>query len=279
MARSLNPAIENSLQQSSLWNSRLKKDCFSQNVFFTIRNNQIDIYHKGGRLFCFDKDGYKTHIKYASVITSIGKDYLTEKALSGYKLAADFEKNYTRIKENCFNYSGLEALGVSELYHKYSYLSDSDVVVLDIEVSFKSLNEKNKQDRIDILLYKKSTKTLQFVEAKHYSNPELWVGPTPKAIGQVKRYESQISKKKAILSEYSDYVKTLNRIFNLSLPKPIEIEDKVTLLIFGFDDDQKKGRLKKGIIEKTAYKGIKNYNIGVIKKLKKMETLWNSKVL
>jgi hypothetical protein len=55
--------------------------------------------------------------------------------------------------------------GVSSLYHKHSYLSDNNIVVLDIEVSFESFNEEHSQDRIDILLYKKDTKTLQFVEA------------------------------------------------------------------------------------------------------------------
>jgi len=280
MKRGLEKTIESNLRKSNLWTHKIKNDCKAQNVFLAIRNNQVDLYHKGGRLFCFDGNGFKTHLKYASVIIANGKDYLTESELSGYRLASDFETNYQRIKENCSNYSRIEASGVSDLYHKHSYLSDrNDVVVLDIEVSFESLNEKNKQDRIDILLYNKDSKTLQFIEAKHYSNKEIWSKTTPEVISQIKRYESQIAKRKPkILLEYSEYVRILNRIFNITLPEPKDIEDKVALLIFGFDNDQRDGRLKKLITKKTEYSGIKNYSIGNIKQVV-TENLWKAKVL
>lgn len=279
MKRGLEETIENNLRTSNFWTHYIDNDCKDQNVFLAIRNNQIDFYHKGGRLFCFDRNGFKTHLKYASVITANGRDYLTESELSGYRLASDFETNYQRIKENCSNYSGIEASGVSDLYHKHSYLSSSNVVVLDIEVSFESLDEQKKQDRIDILLYNKNSQTLQFVEAKHYSNKEIWSKPTPEVISQIERYESQIAERKSeILTEYSEYTRTLNRILNISLPEPTDIEDKVTLLIFGFDNDQKNGRLKKLITGKTEYSGVKNYSIGNIKQVV-IENLWKAKVL
>jgi len=279
MKRGLEETIENNLRTSNFWTHYIDNDCKDQNVFLAIRNNQIDFYHKGGRLFCFDRNGFKTHLKYASVITANGRDYLTESELSGYRLASDFETNYQRIKENCSNYSGIEASGVSDLYHKHSYLSSSNVVVLDIEVSFESLDEQKKQDRIDILLYNKDSQTLQFVEAKHYSNKEIWSKTTPEVISQIERYESQIAERKSeILTEYSEYTRTLNRILNISLPEPTDIEDKVTLLIFGFDNDQKNGRLKKLITGKTEYSGVKNYSIGNIKQVV-IENLWKAKVL
>lgn len=279
MKRGLQETIEINLTTSNFWTHYIENDCKAQNIFLAIRNNQVDLYHKGGRLFCFDRNGFKTHLKYASVITANGRDYLTESELSGYRLASNFETNYQRIKENCSNYSGVEALGVSDLYHKYSYLSNRNVVVLDIEVSFESLDEQNKQDRMDILLYNKDSQTLQFVEAKHYSNKEIWSKTTPEVIRQIKKYESQIAKRKSeILTEYSEYVRTLNRIFNISLTEPIDIEDKVTLLIFGFDNDQKKGRLKRLITRKTDYSGVKNYSIGNIKQVV-IENLWKASVL
>ena len=156
MKRSLDKIIEDKFIASSLWSNHIEQDCKKQNVFFAIRDNRIDLYHKGGKLFTYDKNGFKTHLKYASVITANGKDYLTESELSAYKLASDFETNYERIKENCSNYSGIEASGVSDLYHKHSYLSNSNVIVLDIEISFESLNEEKHQDRIDILLFNKA---------------------------------------------------------------------------------------------------------------------------
>jgi hypothetical protein len=277
--RKLDNSIIDDLKNTDLWAEKINKDCNRQKVFLAIRNNLIDLYHKGGRLFSFGKQNFKTHLKYASVISTNGKDYLTESELSDYKLAADFKTNYHRIKENCSNYSGIEAAGVSAIYHKHSYLSDNNIVVLDIEVSFESFNEENIQDRIDILLYKKDTQTLQFVEAKHYSNKEIWSRTTPEVIKQVNRYETQIFERKSeILSSYSEYVKIINNIFNISLPEPTDIDDKATLLIFGFDRDQKTGRLKKLITENSEYSGIKNYSIGNIKQVV-MENFWNAKEL
>jgi hypothetical protein len=49
-------------------------------------------------------------------------------------------------------------------------------------------------------------------------------------------------------------------------------------LIFGFDQDQKTGRLKKLITENSEYSGIKNYSIGNIKGIV-MENFWNAKEL
>jgi hypothetical protein len=279
MKRRLEKTIQNNLTKSDLWINEVEKDCYAQNVFLAIRNNMIDFYHKGGRLFCFDSYGFKTHIKYVSVIDETEKVYLSESELAKYKLASKFENNYTRIKENCSNYSGIEDSRVSELYHKHSYLSTNNVVVLDIEVSFKSEDESKKQDRIDILLYKKDSQTLQFVEAKHYSNREIWANKTPKVIGQIKRYESQVLKRKTqILQEYGEYIRIINGIFNISLPVPIDINEKVMLLIFGFDNDQSNGKLKKLITNNPAYEGIKLYSIGNIKKVV-TKNLWNAKAL
>ena len=177
MKRRLENTIEENLKNNIFWSKIICPDCREQNAFLAIRDNRIDLYHKGGKLFSYNKNKFKTHIKYASVITKSeeDKDYISESELSNHKLASNFEDNYSRIKENCSNYSGIEALGVSSIYHKHSYLSkNDDIVVLDIEVSFKSLSDEGKQDRIDILLFNRKTQALQFVEAKHYSNSEIW---------------------------------------------------------------------------------------------------------
>ena len=267
--------IEN-LKKTILWQGKILKDCKNQNVFLAIRDNRIDMYHKGGKLFSFYGNCFKTHIKYASVITNNTReqDYLTEKELDNYKLVSDFKSNYERIKENCSNYSGIEASGVSCLYHKHSYLSEDNVVVLDIEISIESQNEQRKQDRIDILLYNKLTRILQFVEAKHYSNKEIWSNETPAVIDQIKRYESQIENSRSdILSQYAEYINLINDVFNLSLPEPKEIDGKVKLLIFGFDKDQRENRLKTLITGNKEYSGVKMYCIGNINKIE-MDSLW-----
>lgn len=148
-----------------------------------------------------------------------------------------------------------------------------------LKISFESLSEENTQDRIDILLFNKDSKILQFVEAKHFSNSEIWSRTTPKVISQIKRYESQLLKRKnKILAEYIDYIKIINRIFGMELPDPVEVDNNVTLLIFGFDNDQKNGRLKKLITQNKEYTGTKNYAIGNIKKVVP-DNLWKAKTL
>lgn len=277
MKRNLEETLVIKLENSDLWNNQIKQDCLNQEIFCAIRKNQIDFYYKGGRLFNFDINGFKTHVKYAAVIEPNGKDYITQDDMKKFKLATDFESNYKRIKENCSKYSHVEALGVSEIYHKNSYLSSNNVVVLDIEVSFKSLTEGTKQDRIDILFYNKETATLQFVEAKHYSNTEIRSKTEPKVISQIKKYENQImTRKNEILIEITNYIKILNSIFKINLPEPKGIDPKVTLLIFGFDEDQEKGNLKKLIVQNPVFKGIKIYTKGEIKGVV-TQNLWNAK--
>lgn len=280
MRRWLDTTIQNKLLASRFWSNRIKQDCQDQKVFLTIRDNRVDFYHKGGKLFGYDGSGFKTHLKYASAITANDKNYLTESQLAKYSLALNFQTNYKRIKENCSNYSGIESLGVSDFYHKYSYLSDiSNVIILDIEISFESLNGNNNQDRLDILLYDKTSRTLQFVEAKHFTNKEIWSKTTPKVIDQIQRYESQIANNKPqILAEYAQYVRVINAMFNISLLEPININSKVILLVFGFDNDQKNGRLQSLIIKNPAYLGTQFYAIGNIKQIVP-QNLWNAKIL
>ena len=45
----------------------------------------------------------------------------------------------------------------------------------------------------------------------------------------------------------------------MKLPSPEKVEDKVALLIFGFDNDQKNGRLQKLILSNTVFKGFQVY--------------------
>jgi len=271
------------LVKEELWKEKLKDDCENQDVFLALRDSKIDFYHKGGRLFSFDGKNFRTHIKYAAVIAKKDAEnihYLTEADLAKCKLISDFETNYHRIKENCAKHSGVEALGVSAVYHKHSYLSDGDRVVLDIETSFKSLYEKGGQDRIDVLLFDKESQELQFVEAKHFSNKEIWSTQTPDVIGQIRRYEEQVKdKKEEMLKRWGDNVRVLNNLFGRSLPAPLAIDEKVTLLIFGFDANQRDGRLNDLITDNhDEFRGIKCYPVGDIKGIE-LNSLWNAREL
>jgi len=152
-------------------------------------------------------------------------------------------------------------------------------MVLDIELSLVSLDEDKKSDRIDVLLYSKEKKELQLVEAKHYSNPEIWSKSIPKVINQIVKYQNQLTVKSPdILNAYISYVKSVNSLFDISLPIPLKVNPHVILFVFGFDDDQKRGRLTTLILKKKEFKGVYNYCKGETKNMK-IIPLWNAKPL
>lgn len=278
MKRSINKTLMNSLKSESLWQNKLKADCLKNEVYLALRNEYVDFYYKGGRLFQYDKNGFKTHIKYAAVIDY--KDpYLSESELKTCNLASDFESSYERIKENCANYSGVEALGVSSILNKSNYLTENDIVVLDIEVVFEALCTSKKTDRIDLLLFDKKTQKLHFVEAKDLSNGEIRSTTQPKVIKQIEKYEKQVfNNYVSILKCYKEYILDLNLFFGLSLPLPLEIDEKVKLLIFGFDSDQQKGSLQTVVLNKLKGSKIKVKTIGNPKGLK-LKTVVGAKVV
>ncbi len=256
--RDLSQSLINNLLKNKLFNEHLLEDIKKCEVFPAVRNNYIDFYYRGGRLFQFTNNSiFKTHYKFASVIEKENRAYLSENELSSCRLIKNFGANYSRIKENCSNYSGIESIGVANLYSKYSvFNASSKIVVLDIEISLsadvelENAERKRKLDRIDLLLYNIEEKYLRFYEAKHFSNPELWSTSTsePRICGQLNRYRNQInSKSDEILECYKKYIESINTIFQIyidPLPVPMKIDPMVPLYIFGFDEDQKKGGLE-----------------------------------
>lgn len=268
--RSFNEALIKQLLNSALYKYKISPDINEGVVFPGIRNERIDFYYKGGKLFTFDKDGFKTHIKYASVYKS-KDDYISESKISSLERITSFVDGYARIKENCSLYAGVESSGVSCIYSNYSYVaSKSEIVVLDIEVSLESLDTDKNQDRIDILLFDKSKKQLIFCEAKHFSNKEIWSqkGSSPDVVGQVKRYVKQIDAKgDCVLREYGNYINAVNKLFSLELSCPVNINQQVVLMVFGFDRDQLSGRLTE-LFKANMPKDLKYYAIGNVASLK-----------
>ena len=249
--RKMGDELLEKLKNSPLFKERLLEDIKNGDVFPAIRNCYVDFYYKGGRLFVFDKHGFKTHKKYAVTPEDSLQNYVTEdhfnELASGTK---SYVKDYKKIKENCKLYSGEEANGISSLY-KYSYLRDEGIVLLDIEIALKSENEEKDTDRMDILLFDKKDAVLKFVEGKLYSNSEIRSNTYPEVVKQVGRYNVQIASKKAsIIDAYSKYIEIVNWIFDLQLPLPLDIFPKTGFYIFGFDSYQRKLDLKENVIPK-----------------------------
>ena len=273
--RRLEKDLIEKLKQEPLW-KKLELDCRGGDVYLAIRDGYISFYHKGGNLFKFGNNAFTTHIKYAMVIDTdddAPKNYVCEDQLKEIPLIRNFVDGYSGIKKNCELYSGLEAKGIANLYHKDSYFKRKSIFVLDIEVAFKKGD--GKQERIDILLYDNDSQTLRFVEAKLFSNSALWSTSTPLVVEQMKGYEERINlHKDDLIKEYGQYIDGLRQIFGVELNAPKNLDPKVSLLIFGFDDAQKKSdRFKDLIKDNPEYNNIPIYCKGDPKDLLP-ETLW-----
>ena len=239
---------------------------------------------KSRSLFKFDNsDGFKTHKKFASVINwETVDDDVSQNDLAKATVINNFLDGYDVMKNNAQLYAEKEGLGVSSLYHGCSYLSDSNIVVLDIEIAFSKEKEPDKAkralDKIDILLYNKKERRLRFIEAKLFDNPDLRakldLDKNPKVIGQIQRYEKQVKKQHDnIIASYQQYIKTLNGLFGISIPPPKKLDKNVGLLVFDFGMDEKEGLLKKQITKNAKYKDIRIAPIGSLSK-KNMQFLW-----
>ena len=241
-------------------------------VFPAVRDELIDFYWGGGKLFSYKpKSGFETHHKYASVMVCNIGDYISEYALQNgeLQLIQNFCEGYERIKENCERYSGVEALGVSSLYERFSCAKNeaSSVVILDIEASFAKEDSQGK-DRIDIVSLDMENGTIRFIEAKHYSNnASLRTSSGKPAIyTQMSRYAKQIQQKSdSILESYRNHVQVINTLFSVNIAEPVTIDPEPLLLIFGFDNEQR-SYLKKEIIAPMKDDGLRVYSIGEIKK-------------
>ena len=290
--RKLNPKLLEKLICEKLFKEKLAKDIRSGLVFPAIRDDSIAFYHKGGRLFSYNQEGFVTNAKYASASHIDANDYVFESDLKKVKPIKNFPDGYSQIKKNCSFYSGKEAEGVSRIYSKYSYAmnkttkNQTGILAFDIEVAFKSLpervrkrsNKKTKRastDRIDLLLYNQKERKLKFYEAKHYSNSEIWSkeGELPEVITQVKDYKRQIKvSQKEILEVYKKYTAITNKLFEMEIEPPDNLDDEVCLLIFGFDKDQLHGKLK-STIKKIRERGIQVYFRGGIETVD-INTMW-----
>jgi len=255
-------------------------------VFPAVRDERMDFYWNGGKLFSYkppsgrQKSKFVTHHKFASVLldnskTKDGKtkNYISEITLQNRKirLIENFCEGYDRIKENCRRYSGLEALGVSSLYERFSCARKeraSFVVVLDIEASFAKDGSMEK-DRIDIVALDTENKTIRFAEAKHYSNRASLRTSSEKSdvVDQMQGYAEQIrNNRDVILQAYQAHVHVMNALFSASIPEPADVDTDPVLLIFGFDNEQQDYYLKDKIEKplQVDHK-LRVYSIGDIK--------------
>ena len=275
--RNLSIEMMQALQADPLFQNRLLPDILQEDhkVFPAIRSNEISFYYKGRNLFKYNGK-FSTHRKFGVVPEGAKTGYIFQDDLRSFTIKSSFYDAYEDIKSQCALYREKESNGVSALY-AYSgadRCQHNPVVLLDIEVSLSGddsdeetlENAEHTVDRIDILLFDTASRQLCFCEAKHFSNGELWSqsGTKPAVCKQIASYHDTIAKNyDTILSQYQNYVRCFNQLFQAELPLPEEIFPKAGLLIFGFDKNQL-NKIKALLENDGSLDGIHYYTVGTL---------------
>ncbi|MGB9292594.1 MAG: hypothetical protein WCB64_04710 [Desulfobaccales bacterium] len=210
-----------------------------------------------------------------------------------------FINNFNKLKEikrASLYYAGEEKKGIQKILMSNQNIIDVEIALTD-EGAKESSEElpdverkRSRAPRIDFAALQKSDKgwELVFFEAKLFSNPEIRATKNnkPKIVEQITTYERLIKGKlEDIKKSYINVCKNLLDLEGEILKKKKAIVEEVArqknltisprprLIIFGFDDDQKKGRLandkerllRHGLIEDQIYlRGKPNgFNLGI----------------
>jgi hypothetical protein len=233
-------------------------------LFIGIRDNYLNVYHQGNSILRLYLDkgrlAGETHYKFllrenirTPYIRSVnGEAQLSRSTLPG--LFIQDLSNLHSLKRACIPYAGVEKAGVHEIIR-----SNRNIVDVEIALTGKKQDElKPTALRVDFAALQEKAKNIElvFFEAKHFSNPELRASGsrTPRVVGQVQRYQKLVQRcREDIESSYQRICENIVALKGLRTPKivrmvaegkkPLCISDQPRLVIFGFDEDQKNGKV------------------------------------
>ncbi|OWK34133.1 hypothetical protein [Fimbriiglobus ruber] len=250
-------------QPASWW----RKLVDSSDVFLAIRNNYINAYSCGMSIGKIVHEG-------RSIRLLVHEEYLTLTGPDPYVdlLAAQTsrtrqvvfdEKGYlahlSRIKKRAGRFAGDERKGTNKVACRV-------LTVLDMEAAFEDRMEEpdpeNEQEvladrgRMDLIVLAADLR-LVVVEAKLYANGELRAKGTPKVCSQLEEYHRFLtSQRQSLEAAYRNVVSIFGRlrggffekraghpnwVKGMATPASISIDPVPRLLIFGFDELQKRG--------------------------------------
>lgn len=269
--RGLNQDFVNALKNEYTKNEWWTNIVDDSDLFIAIRNNYINVYYCGNSVLKLNFDGNKftasTHYKYL-LIPKSESPVLIETNEPGFSLPENWAQNYTvnslasidSIKKSSRYYAGVEKEGIQQIIKSNKNILDLEIALTNegVESEYEDY-ETNKltAKRIDFTALQKNNDVIEllFFEAKHFSNGELRAekDTLPDVI------KKQISTYEKLLVQYEpDIEASYQRVcqnFCDILPEhgvdplikevidghKIKINTKPRLVIFGFDDDQKKG--------------------------------------
>lgn len=211
----------------------IRNDIATGSVFPAIRENEVHLYHEGGRAFRMTPRSIYTHSRYA------GSDGNRDIPLRGLA-----KKDYVEIKGRCSerNSAELESPGawregwiVSRLFRRFSCWSKhadrNQPKLVDIEVRFRS--SERKSNKID-LLFLEDDGRLRFVEVKRqYDKRVRSKGSNLEVVKQIRRYEDVLrNERDTIIRAYSGVPDFLYEALELErFPAPKDVCPRVPVLV------------------------------------------------
>ena len=232
----------------------LKEDIENGDTFPALRDNRIDFYYEGGRIFQYKSNRFSYNSDYFKYM---GKKYTTLDT-TNHMFSSDslglrtFYEDLKKGVKNRFinkNNEKTERQFLGKLYKEAYDYKKSNTVVLDIEIRFNNGNGK----KCDLMLYNNQLQKLMLVEAKVVGNKELVSDTTPKVIDQVKEYSSWINEGAEIFTEqYSNYIEFMNSVFERNFINDVkDICKSAKLIVFEAKEktiaDQHKQKLEAGL--------------------------------
>ena len=249
------------------WWKRLVDD---PDLFIAIRANSINVYFRGCSLLKLSWNNGEisgtTHYKYL-LHPRFEEQYV--KVISGeLDLQSDLRNMFIENLEDVDSlklaaniYAGGEKTGVHNIV-----LANHNV--LDVEIAFgssKTDEDSASAPRIDISALQGSSREARivFFEAKQFSNGDLRAqsSRTPDVIDQIETYRNLLSENKNLIVEsyrricgnlcsltgieyrYRKHIAIIEGVSNRSID--LDVDTDPVLLVFGFDEDQRTGRIWK----------------------------------
>ena len=238
-------------------------------LFLAIRDNYVNLYYRGNSLLRLEwKPDNKrivgqTHYKYLLKPSRKGSEYVEIKGGNAQlpkKVAELFSTTVTdlnALKRASRVYAGDEKTGVHQIVMQ-------NALVLDLEIAFGG---GRSAPRIDLAALQVTAEgaTLVFYEAKHFSNPALRSSGDPEVLAQVENYSKLLKEHGQLLQDrYSAVCRNLSDLGGVREATSsahalreigeghlqLRIDPEPRLIVFGFDDDQRKGAVWKKHREK-----------------------------
>ena len=209
---------------------QIRCDIRAGRVFPALRENEIHLYHEGGRVLRIRPQSVYTHRKYAH---GCG-DRNGEESLCSLT-----NEKYQEIKKGCRCHNrkpDKETWIVSRLFKRFSVWADgtecAQPKLIDIEVRLRPDQSEKASQMID-LLFLGDAGHLTFVEVKRQYDSRVRSQATPEVVGQICEYERTLSgNQDTVVCAYAEVSRILGTAFCLKgFEPPRRVFGRVPILV------------------------------------------------